>query len=186
MLNLLLNTTKDKKMHLSQVNELTNHRITEGSEYGWSCYPDARMLSYESNFAYVSVVYSTETQEIYEADVSIKTYAWSEDQKPYRWLNPEHKDSMITEAKSRKVKWRKAWDEVKWVDLETEEDFIEKAKAIFNGQEHDKRVQVPIEVEDDVMLQLCMEAHKRDITLNKFVEEILQNLIDTTKKDLSC
>jgi hypothetical protein len=174
-------------MHLSQINELTNHRITEGSEYCWSCYPNARYLSYESEFAHVSVLYSTETQEIYEADVSIKTHAWPEDQKPYRWLNPEHKDSMIAEAKSRKVKWRKAWDEVKWVDLETEEDFIEKAKAIFNGEEHDKRIQVPIELEDDIMLQLCMEAHKRDITLNKFVEEILQNLIDTTKKkDLSC
>jgi hypothetical protein len=169
-------------MHLSQVNELTNHRITEGSEYGWSCYPDARMLNYESNFAYVSVVYSTETQEIYEADVSIKIHAWDEDQRPYRWLNPEFKDAMIAEAKSRKVKWKKAWDEVKWIDLETEEDFLEKAEAIFNGiEDFDKRVQVPIDLEDDVMLQLCMEAHKRDITLNKMVEEILQTLIAERK-----
>jgi hypothetical protein len=172
-------------MHLSQVNELTNHRITEGSEYGWNCYPNARYLSYESEFAYVSILYSTETQEIYEADVSIKVDNWFDEDKnmrPYRWLNPEYKDAMIAEAKSRKVKWKKAWDEVKWIDLETEEDFLEKAEAIFNGiEDFDKRVQVPIDLEDDVMLQLCMEAHKRDITLNKMVEEILQTLIAERK-----
>jgi hypothetical protein len=130
----------------------------------------------------VSVLYSTETQEIYEADVTIKTNNWfgeDKDMKPYRWLNPEHKDAMIAEAKSRKVKWRKAWDDVKWVDLETEEDFLEKAKAIFNGiEDFDKRVQVPIELENDVMLQLCMEAHKRDITLNQMVEKVLRTAID--------
>jgi hypothetical protein len=168
-------------MHLSQVNEITDHKITEGSEYGWDCYPNARFLNYESEFAYVSVLYSTETQEIYEADVSIKVDAWftdDKDMKPYRWLNPEFKDAMIAESKKRKVKWKKAWDEVKWIDLEVEADFLEKAKAIFNGELHDNRIQVPIELEDHVMLQLCMEAHKRDVTLNKMVEIILQEVID--------
>jgi hypothetical protein len=168
-------------MHLSQVNEITDHKITEGSEYGWDCYPNARFLNYESEFAYVSVLYSTETQEIYEADVSIKVDNWFDEDKnmrPYRWLNPEFKDVMIAEAKKRKVKWRKAWDDVKWIDLEVEADFLEKAKAIFNGESHDNRIQVPIELEDHVMLQLCMEAHKRDVTLNKMVEIILQEVID--------
>jgi hypothetical protein len=168
-------------MHLSQVNEITDHKITEGSEYGWDCYPNARYLDYESEFAHVSVIYSTETQEIYEADVSTKVDAWfteDKDMKPYRWLNPVYKDIMIAEAKKRKVKWRKAWDDVKWIDLEVEEDFLEKAKAIFNGELHDKRIQVPIDLEDDVILKLCMEAHKRDITLNNMMEIILQEVID--------
>lgn len=171
-------------MHLSKVNEITNHRITGGSEYGWNCYPDARMLDYESDFAYVNIVYNTKTQEIYEAEISIKTEAWDEDMRPYRWLNPEYKDIMILEAKIRRVKWRKAWDDIKWIDLEVEEDFLEKAKAIFHGKDFDKRVQVPIELEDAVMLELCMTAHKRDITLNTLVEEILQNLIDKKTKEL--
>jgi len=168
-------------MHLSQVNEITDHRITEGSEYCWNCYPNARYLSYESEFAHVSVLYSTETQEIYEADVSVKVDNWfdeDKEMKPYRWLNPEYKDAMISEAKTRKVKWRKAWDDVKWIDLEVEEDFLEKAKAIFNGESHDKRIQVPLELEDEVFWQLCMEAHKRDITLNQMVEKVLRNMIE--------
>ena len=168
-------------MHLREINEITDHKIIEGSEYGWNCYPNARYLSYESEFAYVSVLYSTETQEIYEADVTIKADNWFDEDKdfrPYRWLNPEYKDAMITEAKLRKVKWRKAWDDVKWIDLEIAEDFLEKAKAIFNGEDFDTRIQVPVELEDDVMLKLCMEAHKRDITLNQMVEEVLRDVIE--------
>lgn len=166
-------------MHLREINELTGHRITGGSEYGWNCYPDARMLDYESDFAYVNVIYSTATQEIYEGEISVKAEAWDEDQRPYRWLNSEFKEAMIAEAKERNVKWKKAWDNVKWIDLEVEEDFLEKAENIFNGNnDFDKRIQVPIELDDDVMLQLCMEAHKRDITLNQMVEEILRAVID--------
>jgi hypothetical protein len=165
-------------MHLSLINEITNHKITEGSEYGWQCYPDARMLDYESEFAYVSVIYSTESQEIYEANVSIKTDAWDEDMRPYRWLNPEFKDAMIAEAKERNVKWKKAWDKVKWIDLEVEEDFLAKAEAIFNGKAFDARIQVPVELDNDTLLKLFTMAHKRDITLNQLITELLQKVID--------
>jgi macrodomain Ter protein organizer (MatP/YcbG family) len=67
---------------------------------------------------------------------------------------------------------------VKWIDLEVEEDFLEKAKAMFNGQEFDTRVQVPIDLDDRLMLKLCMQAHERDITLNKMIEILLQETID--------
>ena len=55
---------------------------------------------------------------------------------------------------------------------------MEKAKAIFENKPFDRRVEVPVELEDDVLLQLALEAHKRDITLNKMVEILLQNAID--------
>jgi len=165
-------------MHLSQVNEITDHRITSGSEYQWQCYPDARYLDYESDYAHISVLYSTVDQTVYCAEVSIKIEAWEKDKKPYRWLNPDHKDAYYTESKQRKVDPDQAWDDVKWVDLEVEKDFFEKAEAMFNGQAFDNRIQIPIELEDHVMLQLCMEAHKRDVTLNKMVEIILQEFID--------
>jgi predicted HicB family RNase H-like nuclease len=42
-------------------------------------------------------------------------------------------------------------------------------------------VSVDIDIDDDVILQLALEAHKRDITLNKMVEIILQEVIDRHK-----
>jgi hypothetical protein len=164
-------------MHLADVNENLNHKIVGGSEYGWNCFPDARYLDYESNFAHASIVYSTETQEIYQAEVTVKPEAWPQDARPYRWLNPDYKEAFFSECKKRNVKKNKAWDDVKYIDLEVTEDFLEKANAIFKGKEFDTRVQVPIDLEDDVMLKLCMEAHKRDITLNKMVEEVLSKVI---------
>jgi predicted HicB family RNase H-like nuclease len=165
-------------MNLSKVNEAFSHKITSGSDYGWQCWDDARYLDYESDFAHVSVVYNTNTQYVYQAEVSVKREAWDEDKSPYRWLDPRYKDAMLSEAKQRNVDANQAWDDVKWVDLEVEEDFLEKATAIFNGEECDTRVQFPIDIDDDLILKLAMEAHKRDITLNKMIEIILQEVID--------
>ena len=81
-------------MNLSKVNEAFSHKITSGSDYGWQCWDDARYLDYESDFAHVSVVYNTKTQDIYQAEVSVKREAWDEDKKPYRWLNPDYKDAL--------------------------------------------------------------------------------------------
>jgi hypothetical protein len=90
---------------------------------------------------------------------------------------------MLSEAKQRNVDANQAWDDVKWVDLEVEEDFLEKAVAMFNGEEWDSRIQVPLDLEDDLLLQLAMEAHKRDITLNKMVEIVLQEAIECHRND---
>jgi len=141
-------------------------------------------LDYESDFAHVSVLYSTVSQEIYSADVSVKREAWDEDKKPYRWLNSEYKHLYYAEAEKRNIHPNKAWDDTDWVDLEVEEDFLEKATAIFNGQPFDNRVQVPLDLDDDLIIHLAMEAHKRDITLNKMVEEVLRNVIKMHDRNL--
>ena len=168
-------------MKIKQINEVLDHKITTGSEYTWNCYPDARFLEYESDYAHVSVIFSTINQEVYEAEICIKRDAYKEDMRPYRWLNPDTKDAMIDEAKKRKVKYRKAWDDVKYIDLDLEEDFLEKAKAIFNGEPFDTRIQMEVDLDDETLLKLAVEAHKRDITINKYIEEVLQAFIDKEK-----
>lgn len=166
-------------MRLNEINEALDHKITGGSEYQWNCYPDGRYLDYESDFAHVSILYSTVDQTVYQAEVSIKREAWDEDKKPYRWLNPDYKDALYKESKKRKVDTDIAWDDVKWIDLEMAEDFLEKATAIFNGEEYDTRVKIEFDLDDRSILKLATEAHKRDITLNKMIEIILQEVIDS-------
>ena len=165
-------------MRLNEINEALDHKITSGSEYQWNCYPDARYLDYESDFAHVSVLYSTTDQTVYQAEVSVKREAWDEDKKPYRWLNPDYKDAFYKESEKRQVDIDIAWDDVKWIDLEMAEDFLEKATAIFSGEEFDTRVKVEFDLDERSILKLATEAHKRDITLNKMIEIILQEVID--------
>ena len=165
-------------MKLNEINEALDHKITGGSEYQWNCYPDGRYLAYESEYAHVSVLYSTVDQTVYQAEVSVKREAWDEDKKPYRWLNPDYKDALYKESEKRQVDTDIAWYDVKWIDLEMTEDFLEKATAIFNGEEYDTRVKIEFDLDDSSILKLATEAHKRDITLNKMIEIILQEVID--------
>lgn len=160
-------------MNLEQVNTIFQHKITDGSEYQWNCYPNARFLDYESLYAHASVIFNTVDQTVYEVQVTSK----DETIKPYRWLNSETKGNYLAECKKKSVDPNKAWDDVDWVDVETIEDFLDKAGAIFKGESFDTRIVVPIDLDNDTMLKLAMEAHKRDITLNQMVEQILRNLI---------
>lgn len=45
-----------------------------------------------------------------------------------------------------------------------------------------KFVMVDLELDDDILLKLCLEAHKRDLTLNQFCNLILRLFMD--KKEL--
>jgi hypothetical protein len=169
-------------MKLSQVNEILDHKIIDGSEYQWNCWPNARFLDYETEYCHVSVVFNYKTQEIYQAEVTVKPDEWFPSEiKPYRWLDPRFKDAMVAEAEERKTDHTQAWDNVKWVDLETEEDWLNKAEAISIGTGFDERIEVPLELDQDTITRLALEAHKRDITLNNMVEIILQAAIDQHK-----
>jgi len=168
-------------MQLSEINNTFQHRITGGSDYGWDCYgSNTWSIDYTSNYAHGYVIFDTVTQKVYEVNVSPAFRVRDTDEpepKPYRYIDPDYRVSHDTEAKDRLVDADQAWDDVKWVDLETEEDFIDKASKMFDGQIFDTRVVVPVDLDSDTMLKLAMEAHNRDITLNKMIEEILRELI---------
>lgn len=166
-------------MHLSKVNEAMEHRISGGSEYGWTCWPNARWLDYESDYAHASVVFNSKTQEIYTAEVNDK----ADKHKPYRWLNPLYKEAMYKEARTRRVDANRAWDQTMWYDLETQEDWLAKASAMMRGEEFDTRIQVPLTLKNDELFKLMTMAHERDITLNQMVEIILQEMIDRYKNE---
>jgi hypothetical protein len=93
-------------------------------------------------------------------------------------INPDFKKKLKKEAKRRDVDKDEAWDEVNYVDLEVDDDFIQKCLAIRAGEDYDTRVSVPLELEDDLMFELMKMAHEQDITLNEFVEQLLRRVID--------
>ncbi len=163
-------------MDIRKIFEVFNYQISEGSEYQWKCYgPNARFLDFDNDFACASIILDSQNQTIYQAEVWIKD---SEDS-PYRYINPDFAEKHKQESIARGVDIKIAFDNVKFVDLEIPEDFYEKAEAIWNNRSFDKRVQVPIE--DDLFLDLAIEAHKQDITVNVLVEKILLEVIENEK-----
>jgi len=167
-------------INLKQWMEAAEYKISEGSDYGWECYgPYAHRLDAwdgDHNGANTSVVFDTEDQTVYE----VTAYDYTNN-RAYRMINPDYLKKHKKEAKRRKVDWRNAWDDVNYIDLDVEEDWLEKAQAIMSKEEYDERVQVPIVFEDEELLQYMKMAHERDMTFNKFVEQALRYAIEEVK-----
>jgi hypothetical protein len=163
--------------------ELVSYKITEGSTYGWQCYgPSAYHLDSwngdQDGYSF-TIIFDTQTQTVYEVQAHDYLH-----QRAYRMINPDFAKKMKKEAKRRDVNKDEAWDDVDYVDLDVDDDFIQKCLAIRAGEDYDTRVQVPLELEDDMLFALMKHAHERDLTLNEFVEDILQDVISMRQREL--
>lgn len=160
--------------------EIIDYKITEGSQYMWNCYgPNAYRLDswngHQDGHS-VSIIFDTNTQEVYE--VSAYDYR---NNRAYRLINPDYKAEHDLEAEGRNILGNQAWDDVDYVDLDVDDDFIQKAIAIVAEEEYDTRVQMQVEFSDDELLQYMKLAHDRDITFNQLVEEALRFAIEEHK-----
>ena len=177
----------DESKHMITVKEFFEtfgYRITEGSDYGWSCYgPNSYSLSYwngihgPGGFA-GSVVFDTEWQTVYEAEVCDYTR-----DRAYRLINPAYVEAHRKEANQRNVNMNQAWDDVNFVDLDVAEDWLEKAQAIVAGKDYDDRVQMPLNLDNELLFDLMKRAHEQDITLNQMIEQVLRAAIEQHEKN---
>ncbi len=162
--------------------ELTDYRITEGSQFGWNCYgPNAYMLDSwngEQDGHSFTVIFDTKTQVVYE--VQAHDYIHN---RAYRMINPDFQNKVNDEANQRDSNKDNAWDGVDYVDLEVDDDFIQKCLAIRAGEDYDTRVSVPLDIPEQELLRFMKAAHERDMTFNQFVEEALRHAIDEAHRD---
>jgi hypothetical protein len=165
--------------------ELVDYKITEGSSYLWNCYGHNAYCLDSWNGVHgkggysFSIVFSTKTQKVYE--VSVCDYT---NDRAYRMINPNYIKKFNKENVIRGLDRNCAWDDIKFIDLETVDDFIQKALAIKAGESYDTRVELPLELDDETSFKLMKMAHERDITFNQMVEILLQGVIDDHKGKL--
>ena len=163
--------------------ELVDYKVTEGSEYCWDCFgSDAYSLSYwnqDHNGHSICIIFDTRTHEVYAVEACDYKH-----ERAYRLINPNYKTAHDNEAVGRDVDANQAWDDVNYVDLDVDDDFIQKALAIIAGEDYDTRVQVPVDFTDEELLTYMKLAHERDITFNQLVEEALRAAIDEYKLGL--
>jgi hypothetical protein len=96
-------------------------------------------------------------------------------------INPKNQEKHRKESEARNVNLNEAWDNVDYVDLDMEDDFIQKCVAIKSSEDYDTRVMMPIDFSDEELLQYMKLAHERDMTFNQFVEEALRHAIEEVK-----
>jgi hypothetical protein len=160
--------------------EIVDYRITEGSDYGWQCYGNnAHMLDSwngEQDGHSFTVIFDTKTQTVYE--VQAHDYVHN---RAYRLINPEFKADHDQEADQRDVNLSEAWDDVDYIDLEVDDDFIQKCLAIRAGEDYDTRVSVPVDFTDQELLTYMKMAHEQDMTFNQFMEQALRAAVAKLK-----
>jgi hypothetical protein len=167
--------------------ELVDYKITEGSSYLWNCYGHNAYCLDSWNGVHgkgghsFSIVFSTKTQKVYE--VSVCDYT---NDRAYRMINPAYIKKFNKENIIRGIDRNCAWDNVNYIDLETVDDFIQKALAIKAGEKYDTRVELPLELDDETSFKLMKMAHERDITFNQMVEEVLRTVINAKKVSYDC
>jgi len=163
--------------------ELVDYKITEGGDYGWQCYgPNAYCLDSwngvhgKGGYSF-SIVFSTKTQKVYE--VSICDYT---NDRAYRMIAEDKQKKHTKEAKELAVDLNQAWDDVDYVDLEVDDDFIQKCLAIRAGEDYDTSVSVPIDLPDDLLLFAFKSAHSENMTFNDWMNKMLKEFIDKVNK----
>jgi hypothetical protein len=168
---------------IKQWMELVDYRITEGGEFGWRCYgPNAYRLDswngLQNDGGYsFGMVFDTQTQEVYEVEAADYT-----NNRAYRIINSNYREAYNREALEHNCA-DYAWDDVKFTDLEVDEDFVQKGRAIIEGKNYDTRVSLPLEFTNEELLKYMKIAHDRDITFNQFVEQALVAAIEQYQRD---
>ena len=159
--------------------ELVDYKITEGSDYGWSCYgPNSYTLDSWNGVHGVggysfSIVFSTKSQKVYE--VSVCDYT---NDRAYRMINPKFQEKHRKEAEHKSVLANQAWDDVNYVDLEVLDDFIQKCLAIKAGEDYSTDISVPIDLPDDLLMFAFKSAHEKNMTFNDWMNQVLRDFVD--------
>lgn len=171
-------------MDFYNIIDLCEYKIVGGTPYNWKCFPNARYVDLKSDFGSVSIIFDTLFQTVYEVTTEAKSKAWKDEPPPYRWINPEFSKAYLAEALERKINPYQAWDDVNYVEVETELDMLAKIEAVFKGNESfDRRVEVPITLSESEIAKLSLMAHERGITLNELVTEIVEAHVQQLEKE---
>jgi hypothetical protein len=164
--------------------ELVDYKITEGDNYGWSCYgPNSYQLSswngiHDKGGYSFNIVFSTKSHKVYE--VSVCDYT---NNRAYRMINPKYAEKNRKEAESRGELANMAWDDVDYIDLEVGDDFIQKCLAIKAGKDYSTDISVPVDLPDDLLLEAALNAHRQNITLNEYINNALMELVKEFERD---
>ena len=146
--------------------EIVDYQITEGSIYNLYS-PNAYALSSwngEHDGHSMEIIFDNKTHVVY----CVEACDFKND-RAYRMVNPDYKEVDIH---------TQAWDDTEWIDLDVDDDFIQKALAIKAGEDYDTRVIVPIDIPDADLLVYMKIAHERDITFNELVTIALEEAIE--------
>lgn len=123
-------------------------------------------VSMDDPFVWVTPEYSV-TVEHLPHDGSLSVKLEYQGVMYYYNFNDNLEDTIVDSSKFKNIK------------IEIPEDILEKIDAVVNDKKFDSRITIPLDLTKDEIYKLMALAHEKDMTLNKYVEFILQKVIDS-------
>lgn len=116
-------------MNLQEFMDAVDCRVCGGSEFQWECYPNAHYMDISdiNGKDVCSCLFSTTSQEVYEVTVYLyDSFA------AYRWIDPVYAPAHAAESEMRGVDTTLASDDLKFIDIASEEDILKTARSIIH------------------------------------------------------
>jgi len=164
-------------MILSKWMDAVGCRITSGSDYLWNCYGShAYSLDSDTDSICVSVIFNRQDQTVFEI-----TLCDTEQGLAWRWIDPKRRAQHDEECARRQVN-DVAWDQVEYVNLETADQILEQVVKMTQPTPTDE-VDVPVDLDRDMLFDAMLLAHERNITLNQLINEALREAVEEYERD---
>ena len=169
-------------MDLKQCLEAVNYKIGEVSQFLWdSLGLNTRIWAFENkNGGEIGSFIANNSGDVLSVEVLYIDKNGND--KCYRWIDADLKEAYFAEGKSKCINMDIFLDNTDYVDLETQEDMLEKMAAICKEEEFDQRIEVPLNLSDEDFLAVAKIAHSKDITFNAQVILVLEDVIKNSKK----
>ena len=166
-------------MRIDQVIEEFEYKISGGDVYLWKCYgSNARILDMGKAEVGGYIIFDSESQYVYEVLV------WRDDDQ-YRWIDEHYVSAYKKEASERGINPKIAYDDVDYIDIDNENEMLHTIYKVRQGtmpprpkKESEEDGIVDVDLPDDVLLKLAMDAHKQNITLNEHVVNLMRAEIE--------
>ncbi len=118
-------------MKLESIMKAAGSRVSGGDPYLWECWgSEANYMEFRDidGRGYCHCVYDTKTYDVYQIHVEVPNT-----DECYMWLNPMYKDAYLKECEQREEDWTIAWDEVKYIIVETGSEILRLVENIGNS-----------------------------------------------------
>jgi hypothetical protein len=170
-------------MKLEQYIKAIDYKIGEGSKYTWYSFGDnARYLDFDNDCdsagCFITGIFDQKTQQVYS--VEFHNY---DTNVAYRWIDPNFKESYQKEQSEKGFSDETEYESFKIVNIEVEDDILEKIEYFLLSGSYDTRIKVPLDLDDELLFDLMKMAHEKDITLNQLIGNVIEQSIEKYERN---
>jgi hypothetical protein len=127
-------------MKLKKFLKAADSRVCGGSVFQWDCFGLNAQFMDVSDLSGEEIggcIFDRETQQVYQVEAYVNS-----DSVAYRWTDPEWVDAYKDECATRKVSKTKAYDDVKFTEVASEEDILDLLhRIVHNTYVHSKPIE---------------------------------------------